>query len=267
MTPEPHDHHDRTTAHTFTGERIMPVGDGGMLQQGLLALHQAMYRFLVPYCRHKHVLDVGCGSGHGSVLLAEQATCRLTGCDLAADAVQFAAGYAPALAGSLLVCDALHLALLRQQFDVVTAIEVLEHVEPAAALLQQVQRVMKPQGLCFISTPNRLVYSPDSTQPRNPYHLVEYTYDELLKLLQPWFGQVRIQCITLQQRAFLVRYLRSALRSRLPVPLAAIERFLVWHLPPWNRQRLQPWHIVINERYTPTCVGFLAICREPRAQS
>lgn len=254
-------------ALTFTGERILPLANSDILQQGVLTIHQALYHFIAPYCRQKRVLDVGCGTGHGTALLSSQPGAQVYGTDIARDAVGFAATYAPELASSLLVCDAHYLALIPTRFDIISMIEVLEHLSAADQLLTEVTRIMKPDGHCFISTPNRLVYSPDSSTPANPFHVIEYTYQEFVTLLRHFFAVVHVQCIVIQQRSFLARYYRQALPLHLPFPLANIERFLYWHIPPWNKRLLQPQHIQLTERYAPTCLGFLAICAQPLAGS
>lgn len=254
---------ESTASLSFTGERILPYASGDILQHGILAIHQALYRFIAPYCRKKHVLDLGCGTGHGTALLSTQPESCVWGTDIALSAVRFAAQYAPELTSSLLVSDACHLALGDSMCDVVSMVEVIEHVPSVSQLLSEVGRVIKPDGVCFISTPNRLVASPDSVTPHNPFHRVEYTYEEFLTLLTQSFRQVRIQCVVVQQRSFLVRYYRHALRTRLPFALAHLERFLYWHVPPWNRYLLQPQDILFTEEYTPACLGFLALCTRP----
>jgi SAM-dependent methyltransferase len=243
----------------FTGERVLPHTAGDVLQQSLLAFHQAIYNAIAPHCAGKTVLDLGCGSGHGSAILQRRGA-RLWGTDNAPAALHFAASAMPTLAGRLLASDALRLPYPDQQFDVVCAVEVIEHVPDAAQMLAEIRRVLRPGGICCFSTPNRLVFSPGRTQPLNPFHVVEYTHDTFAALLGEQFTEVNIQCIYLRQRSFLVRYQRAALRFELPFPLNRIERFCVWHLPFWNRQALQPQHVALTPHYRPDCSGFFAIC-------
>jgi SAM-dependent methyltransferase len=250
------------TGLAFTGERILPQPGRDPLQRGILAIHQAIYRFVAASCGSRQVLDVGCGTGHGTALLAQQARLAV-GCDVARDVVHYAETM-PMMRGRVFVCDALHLAALPRMFDVVCGVEVIEHVPDVERFLAEVGSVLRPDGMCFFSTPNRLTHSPNSETPINPFHMVEYTYAEFDAVLRRAFEQVSIWCLFIRQRSYLVRYQRGALGLTLPFPLAHLERFLAWHLPVWNRRSLRPRDVVVSEHYRADCTGFLACCAYPR---
>ncbi len=106
----------------------------------------------------KRALDVGCGAG----LLAEPLA-RLggavTGVDAAAENIAAAQAHA---AGSGLAIDyrAGELAGLDLgQFDLVTCMEVLEHVADKSAFVAALAASLAPGGLLILSTPNRTVAS------------------------------------------------------------------------------------------------------------
>ncbi len=247
----------------FTGERVVPDA-ADSAQRSLLVIHQAIYTYIAHHCWGKTVLDIGCGTGHGTHYLHQSGAARVWGVDIATEAVLFATRRYPLLQSSLLACDALNLPFAPGRFDVVVAIEVLEHVVSDGAFLQTVRQVLQPQGTCIISTPNRLVHSPTSVTPLNPFHFREYTADELQSLLQQVFRHVTILAIMIRQREFLIRYHHSqGLQPTLPVPLSNIERFLAWHMPPWNRLVVQNQHVQFTPEILPMCWGLLAICQEP----
>jgi len=108
--------------------------------------------------RGKDVLDVGCGGG----LLAEaMARCgaRVTGIDLASRALGVARLHAlEAGTSGLEYREVAVEALAAQQpaaFDVVTCMEMLEHVPDAASVVRACAQLVRPGGWVFFSTLNR----------------------------------------------------------------------------------------------------------------
>lgn len=102
----------------------------------------------------KRALDVGCGAG----LLAEPLArlgADVTGVDAAPENIVAARTHADGmgLAIEYLAGELESLAL--GQFDLVTSMEVLEHVADKAAFLAQLARHLAPGGLLVLSTPNR----------------------------------------------------------------------------------------------------------------
>jgi ubiquinone/menaquinone biosynthesis C-methylase UbiE len=77
--------------------------------------------------------------------------------------------------------------LSSSQFDFVTAIEVLEHVKREKDFLSNVARVLKPDGVFVMSTPNG-----DFIKNRNPNHVRHYKKRELESLLSNYFENVNV---------------------------------------------------------------------------
>jgi 2-polyprenyl-6-hydroxyphenyl methylase/3-demethylubiquinone-9 3-methyltransferase len=103
------------------------------------------------------VLDVGCGGGLLCETLA-RAGAHVTGIDLAPGMIEVARLHAAAqnLTIDYRLEDAQALALsARAQFDVVTCMEMLEHVPQPAATLAALARLVRPGGALFVSTINR----------------------------------------------------------------------------------------------------------------
>lgn len=105
----------------------------------------------------KTVLDVGCGGGILSESLAK-AGAHVTGIDMAQDALQIAKDHANMLQlpinyqQTTAETFAEHHA---QQYDIITCMELLEHVPQPESLIQACARMLKPQGHLFLSTLNR----------------------------------------------------------------------------------------------------------------
>jgi 2-polyprenyl-3-methyl-5-hydroxy-6-metoxy-1,4-benzoquinol methylase len=252
-----------TPSIAFTGERVVPMADANPLQRSLLNIHQAIYRSIGQYCRDKVVLDIGCGTGHGMYRLYQDAA-GIWGTDIASDAITFLSQRFPLLQPKVLVSDALHIGLGRQMFDVITAVEVIEHVPSDIMFLREIKRLLKPDGLCCISTPNRLVHSPSSIVPQNPFHIREYTASELYTLLSQEFKQVTVLGVMIRERGFLIRYHDSqGLNPVLPFPLSSSERFLFWRVTPWRDSVVQVRHVEFVADPPPHSWGLLAVCSEP----
>jgi len=75
-----------------------------------------------------------------------------------------------------------------ESFDLVVAVEVLEHVEEDDKFVCEVHRVLKPGGLFLMTTPNG-----DSVKNTNPDHKRHYRREELRGLLDHCFGKVEVE--------------------------------------------------------------------------
>jgi 2-polyprenyl-6-hydroxyphenyl methylase / 3-demethylubiquinone-9 3-methyltransferase len=106
----------------------------------------------------KTVLDVGCGAGLLCEPLARMGA-KVTGVDAAPENVEVAKAHA---AQSDLMIDYRAGEIAEQRlakFDVVTSMEVIEHVTDPAAFVVELVRHLKPDGLLLLSTPNRTAAS------------------------------------------------------------------------------------------------------------
>ena len=102
------------------------------------------------------VLDLGCGPGVLSVLLARRAQPRLVAAfDLDAAMVKRARRRAKGLPVAPLVADATHMPYAGAQFDAVFVVGVLHHVPDWRAALPEVARVLKPGGRFCFAEPSR----------------------------------------------------------------------------------------------------------------
>jgi 2-polyprenyl-6-hydroxyphenyl methylase/3-demethylubiquinone-9 3-methyltransferase len=104
-----------------------------------------------------NVLDVGCGGGLLSEAMARQGA-RVTGLDLADDLLQVArlhALEAGVEVNYVLEAAETHAVTHAGEYDVVTCMEMLEHVPDPTAVVDALARLVKPDGHVFVSTLNR----------------------------------------------------------------------------------------------------------------
>jgi 2-polyprenyl-6-hydroxyphenyl methylase / 3-demethylubiquinone-9 3-methyltransferase len=100
------------------------------------------------------VLDVGCGAGFLSNHLAREGFV-VTGLDASRASLDVAARHDIARCVNYVHGDALALPFPAESFDVVCAMDFLEHVEDPASVITEIARVLKPGGVCFFHTFNR----------------------------------------------------------------------------------------------------------------
>jgi 2-polyprenyl-3-methyl-5-hydroxy-6-metoxy-1,4-benzoquinol methylase len=234
-------------------ERIDP----SIVPSGVFTVHRVRYEFAAPYCRDKRVLDVACGAGYGSDLLAGVAR-GVTGLDVDVGAVAHARSHYRQEGLSFAVGDACRLPFDDANFDTVVSFETIEHLAEIPQHLGEVRRVLAPGGVYMVSTPRA---RRTTRRPKNPHHLVEFSAGDFVALLSAHFrdveayGQARVQSrahLWLQKLDFfhLRRFVPSRLRHMVDSKLATT---------PFEEMR--PRDQVIVKRDVERAEYLLAVCR------
>jgi 2-polyprenyl-3-methyl-5-hydroxy-6-metoxy-1,4-benzoquinol methylase len=151
------------------------------------AEHLARYRWASALVQGRRVLDAGCGTAYGSTLLAGAGATEVVGVDCVPEVLDAVRPDMP----STVVLEAADVTSLPYPdgcFDVVVCFEVIEHLDAPGRALDEFRRVLTPQGVLAISSPNRDVYPPG-----NPHHVHEYTPAELEQDLSQRFSSVRLE--------------------------------------------------------------------------
>lgn len=77
--------------------------------------------------------------------------------------------------------------LTDEKFNLVVSVEVIEHVEEDEKFVSEIARVLKPNGIFLLTTPNG-----DWVENKNPDHKRHYHKEQLQKLLEKYFSDVQI---------------------------------------------------------------------------
>lgn len=153
--------------------------------------HRSRYHFAARLVRGRTALDVACGTGYGQRILADAGAAVVLGIDLSWDALRDAA--AAAIDGSAVVqADALALPVKDASAGRIVSFETIEHLHDDESFIKELRRAVAPDGVLVLSTPNALHTMPVDGVPRNPFHVREYTPDELTTLLKRHFDHVEL---------------------------------------------------------------------------
>jgi ubiquinone/menaquinone biosynthesis C-methylase UbiE len=147
-------------------------------------------RLLFAYFRaaemlHGNLLEVGCGAGKGTEIFSKVCE-NYTAIDKNDNLIahhqtkypnyRFINSFVPPFVG-----------VESNQFDFVVSLQVIEHIEDDHNFLKEIYRVLKKGGKAIISTPNIAL-----SLTRNPWHVREYTAQELENLLKKYFDRVTL---------------------------------------------------------------------------
>jgi SAM-dependent methyltransferase len=202
----------------FTGERLHAepteaTGNAALFSVDL-ARHRAAYRYATELWRARRrgtgvrgrLLDLGCGAGYGTSQLA-QLDATVIGLDRE---LPDRAGVARR--PSFVLSEVERTPFLAAGFDLVASFQVIEHLERPDTYLSEIARVLEPEGVALLTTPNRA-----TSDGLNPYHVHEYLADELREMLARHFG--RVELLGVGSGARVAPYFESRRRT-----LARVER-------------------------------------------
>ncbi|UCA47069.1 bifunctional 2-polyprenyl-6-hydroxyphenol methylase/3-demethylubiquinol 3-O-methyltransferase UbiG [Pseudochrobactrum sp. XF203] len=168
----------------FTGERYVPEIAGEIRLE-----HIHRYAWARDLVNGLDVLDIASGEGFGSAILSETAK-TVTGVDISEEAVLHAQKRYGNLA-SFLVGAANEIPMEDNSVDAVISFETIEHVSNHVSMLDEIKRVLRPNGFLMISSPDKEIYT-DKAGYVNEFHVSELTFGEFKNLLEVNFNNVRM---------------------------------------------------------------------------
>lgn len=186
-----------------TGERYLPEFDRDWTLE-----HLHRYLLACELAAGKTVLDIACGDGYGSAMLARHAA-QVTGVDIDTPTVERARGKYVADNLRFLQGSATDIPLDDDSVDLVISFETIEHLMEQDRMLYEIRRVLRPEGFLLISSPDKYEYS-DVPGYHNEFHLKELYRQEFEALLQKHFSRHAL----LGQRVVFGSLIASAAETR-----------------------------------------------------
>ena len=167
------------------GERRFPWTEDPAI--GYEYLHR--YAYAAQFVPNKRVLDLACGEGYGSQLLARTAD-LVVAIDVDKNAIKHANNKYIRRNLQFKVGSIRNVPIKENNiFEVIVCFDTMDNVEDQN-LLEEVKRLLAPEGLFIVSTPNRWAYG-DEPQYRSPFHVHSLYFDEFKAVLQKHFEQVK----------------------------------------------------------------------------
>ncbi len=167
----------------LTGERTLPDVPE---ENYWFRRHLAVYEWIAERVAGQDVVDMACGEGYGSDVLARRAA-RVTGVDANPEAHEHAAARYTA-PGVRFVRDLVD--RYAEPCDAVVFLQTIEHVEDPEAVLRHFKAMA---DTVYVSTPNLLTLAPAGAEKSdNPWHLKEYRAHEFRELCESVFGRVEL---------------------------------------------------------------------------
>jgi SAM-dependent methyltransferase len=170
----------------LTGERTLPdVPEENYWYRR----HLVVYEWIAAQVGGLRVVDMACGEGYGSDLLARSAA-QVVGVDANPDAHEHARlrYVRPNLRFARDLVETYD-----EPCDAVVFLQTIEHVQDPGAVLERFKALSGAGGVAFVSTPNVLTLAPPGAERSgNPWHVREYRPEQFEDLCRAHFSSVRL---------------------------------------------------------------------------
>jgi SAM-dependent methyltransferase len=166
----------------LTGERTLPDVPE---ENYWFRRHLVVYEWIAARAHGRRVVDLACGEGYGSAVLARSAR-SVVGVDANPEAFEHAR-----LKYREVRFERNMIELWDGDVDCVVFLQTIEHVQDPDAVMDRIRTLIGPGGVAYVSTPNVLTLAPAGAERSgNPWHVREYRADEYRALCERHFGQV-----------------------------------------------------------------------------
>jgi 2-polyprenyl-3-methyl-5-hydroxy-6-metoxy-1,4-benzoquinol methylase len=237
----------------LTGERTLPDVPE---ENYWFRRHLAAYEWIAARVGAMRVLDMACGEGYGSAVLAATAA-AVVGVDANPEAHEHARLRYRA---SNLRFERGLLESFREPADAVVLLQTIEHLERPGAALAHFRSLAGERGVVYVSTPNVLTLAPrGASRSDNPWHVHEYRAEEFGALCRGCFATVEMYGLFHARR---LRVHEHALRlgwDALHPRLHLTRRFYGWFTPAITASDFALR--AARGRELERALDFLAVCR------
>ena len=237
---------------SLTGERTLPDVPA---ENYWYRRHLVVYEWIARRVAGQQVLDMACGEGYGSAVLARSAA-SVVGLDANPEAHEHAK--LRYQGGNL----SFHRGLVETygepgQFDAVVFLQTIEHVPDPQTVLGHFRDILVPGGTAYVSTPNLLTLAPPGAQKSgNPWHLTEYRAEEFRQLCASVFGSVELLGLYHARKLRVHQYALNAGWDRVHKTLGITQRFYDWFTP-----AIRQSDFALRPGPLDRALDFLAVCR------
>lgn len=153
----------------------------------VVARYEIVMNLIGKEIRNKTILDVGCGDGVLSWMLANRGA-KVVGIDISKEAIAFAKERCKNIQGlKFVIASAYEIPFRNQSYDYVVCSEVAEHLSEPVRMISEIRRAWNEKGKIIISTPIKL-----TQRPLDRMHYKEFFEEEFEGLLKRYFKRVKI---------------------------------------------------------------------------
>jgi SAM-dependent methyltransferase len=170
----------------LTGERTLPDVPE---ENYWFRRHLAVYEWIAARVAGERVIDMACGEGYGSDVLAASAA-SVVGVDANPEAHEHAR-LRYRRANLRFERDLVE--SFAEPADAVVFLQTIEHLQDPGAVLAHYRSLVGERGTVYVSTPNVLTLAPKGAERSdNPWHVHEYRAREFQELCAQRFGEVQL---------------------------------------------------------------------------
>ncbi|MDY0987411.1 class I SAM-dependent methyltransferase [Flavobacterium sp. CFBP9031] len=169
----------------WTGERLETF-----VYNRIAIEHLHRYAITNNYIKGKIILDIASGEGYGAALMSKEAS-FVYGVDIDKEAISKAKLKYTQKNIEFLEGSTNAIPLDDNTIDVVISFETIEHHDEHDKMMLEIKRVLKPDGIVIISTPDKLYYS-EERNLLNEFHVKELYKHEFKNLINNYFNHQQL---------------------------------------------------------------------------